>query len=110
MHSQLYFPLRHLPASCTWLPSIPAHFTSWNTTMMFTTKSYSQYLKLSPNGNIISRVLVHPLTLSLTAGTSSTFPQPRSSHVTRQDGLNTFPGSTGPPCHSLPSWEARDKT
>src|SRR6266481_1321430 len=94
MCSQPYSLLRHLPASCTQLLSIPARFMSQNTTMMFTTKSYSQYLKLSPDGDIISRVLVHPLTSSLITGTSSIFLRPRSSRVARQDGLNTFPGST----------------
>src|SRR6266481_7575836 len=94
MRLQLYSLLQHLLASCTQLLSIPAHFTSRNATMTFTTKSYSQYLKPSPNGDIISRVPAHPLTSSLTTGTCSTFPQPRSSHVARQDGLNTFLGLT----------------
>src|SRR6266481_2494349 len=94
MRSQPYSLLRHLLASCTQLLSIPTHFTSWNATMMFTTKSYSRFLKPSPNGDIISRVPVHPLTSSLITGTSSIFLQPRSSQVARQDDLNTFPGST----------------
>src|SRR6266481_1690824 len=74
MRSQPYSLLRHLPASCTPLPSIPTHFMSRNATMMFMTKSYSQYLKLSPDGNIILRVPVHPLMSSLITGTSSIFP------------------------------------
>src|SRR6266481_5721266 len=94
MHLQPYSLLRHLPASCTQLPSIPAHFTSRNATMMFTTKSYSRFLKPSPDGDIISRVPVHPLTSSLITGTFSIFLRPRSSRAVRQDGPNTFLGST----------------
>src|SRR6266481_8858150 len=96
MRLQPYSLLRHLLASCTQLLSIPAHFMSWNAAMVFTTKSYSQYLKPSPDGDIISKDLVHPLTLLPTTRTCSTFPQPRSSHIARQDGLNTFLDSTSP--------------
>src|SRR6266481_128102 len=83
MHSQPYSLLQHLPASYTQLLSIPARFTSWNTTMTFTTKSYSRYLKLSPDGDIILRAPAHPLTLSLITRTFSTFLQLRSSCVAR---------------------------
>src|SRR6266481_6723476 len=94
MRLQLYSLLQHLLASCTQLLSIPAHFTSRNATMTFTTKSYLRYLKPSPNGDIISRVPAHPLTSSLITGTFSTFLRQRSSRVARRDGPNTFPGST----------------
>src|SRR6266481_8135904 len=94
MRLQPYSLLQHLLASYTQLLSIPARFTNRNATMTFTTKSYSRYLKLSPNGNIISRAPVHPLTSSLITETFSIFLRPRSSRVVRQDGPNTFLGST----------------
>src|SRR6266481_5812615 len=65
MRLQPYSLLQHLLVSYTQLLSIPTRFTNRNATMTFTTKSYSRYLKLSPDGDIILKAPVHPLTSSL---------------------------------------------
>src|SRR5882724_13457055 len=57
MHSLLYFQLQTQMANCTQLHSTPEHFPPRNSIMMFTTKSYSLFLKLSNVGNIILKAL-----------------------------------------------------
>src|SRR5882724_5881584 len=62
--------------------------------MMFTTKSYSRFLKLSNDGDIISKALHSRSTWSLITGICNTSQRPKSSCVGKHDGLNTFPPST----------------
>src|SRR5882724_7332555 len=57
MHSPLSFPLRLLMAICTLLHSTPRHFQPRNSITMSMTKSCSQFLKLSNNGDITSKAL-----------------------------------------------------
>src|SRR5882724_8540768 len=62
--------------------------------MMFTTKSYSRFLKLSNVGDIISKALHSRSTWSPITGICNTFQQPKSSRIGKHDGPNTFPPST----------------
>src|SRR5882724_12079492 len=57
MHSPLYFQLQHQMANCTRLHSTPKHFPPQNSITMFMTKSSSQFLKPSNDGDIISKAL-----------------------------------------------------
>src|SRR5882724_7950803 len=76
------------------LHSTPRHFPLRNSTMTSTTKSSSQFLKLSNDGNITLKPLDFSLMWSPITGTCNTFQQPKSSHVDKHNGLNTFPVST----------------
>src|SRR5882724_7345059 len=69
-------------------------FLLWNSTMTSTTKSSSRFLKLSNDGDITLKALDFQSTWSPITGTCNTFQQPKSSHVGKHDGLNTFPDST----------------
>src|SRR5882724_6612039 len=62
--------------------------------MMFTTKSYSRFLKLSNVGDIISKALHSRSTWSPITGICNTFQQPKSSCIGKHNGPNTFPPST----------------
>src|SRR5882724_13292387 len=73
MHSLLYFQLQTQMANCTRLHSTPKHFPPQNSIIMFTTKSYSQFLKLSNVGDIISKALHSRLTWSPITGIYNTF-------------------------------------
>src|SRR5882724_11443036 len=79
---------------CTLLHSTPGHFQPWNSIMMSMTKSYSQFLKLSNDGDITSKALDFRSTWSPITGICNTFQQPKSSRVSKHDGPNTFPPST----------------
>src|SRR5882724_7228933 len=57
MHSPLSFQLQHQMANCTPLHSTPGPFPLWNSTTMSTTKSSSQFLKLSNDSDITSKAL-----------------------------------------------------
>src|SRR5882724_13241022 len=57
MHLLLYFQLQTQMANCTRLHSTPEHFLPWNSIKMFTTKSYSQFLKPSNVANPPGRSL-----------------------------------------------------
>src|SRR5882724_2957401 len=57
MHSPLSFPLRLPMATCTLLHSTPGHFQPQYSITMSMTKSYSQFLKLSNDGDITSKAL-----------------------------------------------------
>src|SRR5882724_3147620 len=57
MHSPLSSPLRLPMAICTLLHSTPRHFQPRNSITMSMTKSCSQFLKLSNNGDITSKAL-----------------------------------------------------
>src|SRR5882724_10512515 len=94
MHSPLSFQLRLLMVACTLLHSTPGLFLPQNSIMMSMTKSYSQFLKLSNDGNITSKALDFQLMWSLITGICNTFQQPKSSHIDKHIGLNTFPDST----------------
>src|SRR5882724_11133091 len=93
-HLLLYFQLQTQMANCTQLHSTPKHFPPQNSIMMFTTKSYSQFLKLSNNGDIILKALHSRSMCSLIIRICNTFQQPKSSHVGKHNGLNTFQPST----------------
>src|SRR5882724_4470675 len=56
MHLLLSFPLQLSMVNCTPLHSTPGLFLPWNSTMMSMTKSYLQFLKLSNDGDITSRL------------------------------------------------------
>src|SRR5882724_403393 len=94
MHSPLSFQLRHQMANYTPLHSTPGTFPLWNSTMMSTTKSYSRFLKLSNDGDITSKALDFRSTWSPITGTCNTFQRPKSLHIGKHDGPNTFPDST----------------
>src|SRR5882672_7075530 len=94
MHSPLYFQLQTRMVNCTPLHSTPERFPLWNSITMFMTKSYLRSLKLSNDGNIISKALHSRSTWSLITGICNIFQQPKSSHVGKHVGLNTFPHST----------------
>src|SRR5882724_7692299 len=81
-------------ANCTPLHSTPGPFQLRNSTTTSTTKSSSQFLKLSNDGDITSKALDFQLTWSLITGTCNTFQQPKSSHVNKHNGPNTFLDST----------------
>src|SRR5882724_10778588 len=55
MHSPPSFPLQLPMATCTLLLSTPGHFLPRISIMMSMTKSYSQFLKLSNDGDITSK-------------------------------------------------------
>src|SRR5882724_8278154 len=93
MHSPLSFPLRLVMAICTLLHSTPGHFQPQNSITMSMTKSYSQFLKLSNDGDITSKALDFRSTWSPITGICNTFQRPKSSHVNKHDSLNTFPDS-----------------
>src|SRR5882724_8385519 len=57
MRSLLSFQLQHQMANCTLLRSTPRPFLLQNSTMTSTTRSSLQFLKLSNNGDIISKAL-----------------------------------------------------
>src|SRR5882724_11039866 len=94
-------------ANCTPLHSTPGPFQLRNSTMTSTTKSSSRFLKLSNDGDITSKALDFRSTWSLITGTCNTFQQPKSSHVGKHNGPNTFPDSTSsfvsPPESSEPN-------
>src|SRR5882724_10832531 len=92
--SLLSFQLQHQMANYIPLCSTPGPFPLWNSTMTSTTKSFSQFLKLSNNGDITSKALDFRSTWSLITRTCNTFQQPKSSHIGKHDGPNTFPDST----------------
>src|SRR5882724_2253898 len=94
MHSPLYFQLQHQMANCTRLHSTPEHFLPQNSIMMFMTKSYLQFLKLSNIGDIISKALHSRLMWSPITRICNTFQRPKSLHVDKHNGPNTFPLST----------------
>src|SRR5882724_11887254 len=86
MHSLLYFQLQTQMANCIRLHSTPEHFPPWNSIIMFTTKSYSRFLKLSNIGDIISKALHSQLTWSPITRICNTFQRPKSLHVSKHDG------------------------
>src|SRR5882724_4143563 len=57
------------------------------------TKSYLRFLKLSNDGDTISKALHYRSTWSPITGTCNTFQRPKSLHVGKHDGPNTFPPS-----------------
>src|SRR5882724_8828672 len=73
MHLLLYFQLQTQMANCTRLHATPEHFPPQNSIMMFTTKSYSRFLKLSNIGDIISKALYSRSMWSLITGICNTF-------------------------------------
>src|SRR5882724_4805663 len=93
-HSPLSFQLRHRMANYIPLHSTPGPFPLRNSTMTSTTKSSSRFLKPSNDGDITWKALDFRSTWSSITGTCNTFQQPKSSHVGKHDGLNTFPDST----------------
>src|SRR5882724_1220222 len=94
MHSPLSFQLQHQMANCIPLHSTPGPFPLRNSTMTSMTKSSSQFLKLSNDGNITSKALDFRSMWSPITGTCNTFQQSKSSHVDKHNGPNTFPVST----------------
>src|SRR5882724_6979419 len=93
-HSPLSFQLRHQMANYIPLCSTPRPFLLQNSTMTSTTKSSSQFLKPSNDGDITWKALDFRSTWSPITGTCNTFQRPKSSHVSKHDGPNTFPDST----------------
>src|SRR5882724_6354961 len=93
MHSPLSFPLRLPMATCTLLHSTPGLCLPQNSIMMSMIKSYSQFLKLSNDGDITSKALDFRSMWSPITGICNTFQQPKSSHVNKHVGPNTFPDS-----------------
>src|SRR5882724_3487988 len=81
-------------ANCTPLRSTPGPFPLQNSTMTSITKSSSQFLKLSNDGDITSKALEFQSTWSLITRTCNTFQQPKSSFVDKHNGPNTFLDST----------------
>src|SRR5882724_11154262 len=81
-------------ANCTPLHSTPGLFLPRNSITMSTTKSSSRFLKLSNDGDITSKALDFQSMWSPITGTCNTSQRPKSSHVGKHDGLNTFPDST----------------
>src|SRR5882724_8865038 len=81
-------------ANYTRLHSTPEHFPPRNSITMFMTKSYSRFLKPSNVGNIILKALHSRSMWSLITGICNTFQRPKSLHVGKHDGPNTFPPST----------------
>src|SRR5882724_7988010 len=80
--------------NCTPLRSTPGPFPLWNSTMMSMTKSSSRFLKLSNDGNITWKALDFRSMWSPITGTCNTFQWPKSSHIGKHDGPNTFPDLT----------------
>src|SRR5882724_73708 len=93
-HLPLSFQLRHQMVNYIPLHSTPRPFLLWNSTMTSTTKSSLRFLKLSNGGNITSKALDFRSTWSPITRTYNTFQQPKSSHVDKNNGPNTFPDST----------------
>ena len=94
MHSGLSFlSILQIPIS---IPShsTPAPFLLQNSTIMFTTKNFSQSLRHSRFGDTTWRVRTFQWMLSPTTKTSPTFPLPRSSLAVRLTGLNIYPNLT----------------
>jgi len=73
MHLPLSSPLRLPMATCTLLHSTSRHFQPQNSIMMSMTKSYSQFLKLSNDGDITSKALDFQLMWSPITGICNTF-------------------------------------
>src|SRR5882724_8361192 len=94
MHLPLSFQLRHRMANYIPLHSTPGPFLLWNSTMTSTTKSASRFLKPSNDGDITWKALDFRSMWSLITGTCNTSQRPKSSHVGKHDGPNTFPDST----------------
>src|SRR5882724_4360022 len=92
--SLLSFQLQHQMANYIPLCSTPGPFPLWNSTMTSKTKSSLRFLKLSNDGDITSKALDFRSTWSLITRTCNTFQQPKSSHIGKHDGPNTFPDST----------------
>src|SRR5882724_10683067 len=90
MHSPLSFPLRLPMAICTLLHSTPGHFQPRNSITMSMTKSCSQFLKLSNDGDITLKALDFRSTWSPITGICNTFQRPKSSRVDKHVGPNTF--------------------
>src|SRR5882724_858966 len=93
-HSPLSFPLQLLMATCTLLHSTPRLFLPRNSITMSMTKSYSQLLKLSNDGDITSKAQDFRLMWSPITGICNTFQRPKSSRIDKHVGLNTFLDST----------------
>src|SRR5882724_3148748 len=93
-HSPLSFQLLHQMVNYTPLHSTPGPFPLRNSTMMSTTKSSSRFLKLSNDGDITSKALDFRSTWSPITGTCNTFQRPKSLHVGKHNGPNTFLDST----------------
>src|SRR5882724_3002825 len=94
MHSPLSFQLQHQMANCIPLRSTPGPFPFRNSTMTSTTKSSLRFLKPTNDGDITWKALDFRSTWSPITRTCNTFQQPKSSHVDKHDGPNTFPNST----------------
>src|SRR5882724_4460759 len=93
-HSPLSFQLQHQMVSYIPLRSTPRPFPLWNSTMTSTTKSSSQFLKRSNDGDITLKALDFRSMWSPITGTCNTFQRPKSSHASKHNGPNTFPDST----------------
>src|SRR5882724_106342 len=93
MHLPPSFPSRLLMATFTLLHSTPRHSLPRNSITMSMTKSYSQFLKLSNDGDITSKALDFRSMWSPITGICNTFQRPKSSRVDKHDGPNTFPDS-----------------
>src|SRR5882724_3434994 len=78
-HSLLSFPLQLPMATFTLLHSTPGLFLPQNSTTMSMTKSYSQFLKLSNDGDITSKALDFRSMWSPITRICNTFQQPKSS-------------------------------
>src|SRR5882724_5164686 len=93
-HSPLSFQLRHRMVNHIPLRSTPRPFPLQNSTMTSMTKSSSRFLKPSNDGDITWKALDLRSTWSPITGTCNTFQRPKSSHVGKHDGPNTFLDST----------------
>ena len=93
-HLQQYCQSQPRTANCTPFHSTPKSFQIQDSTTMCTTKSYSQFLKPSNVGDIILKALHSRSMWSPITRIYNTFQQPKSSHVSKHDGPNTFPPST----------------
>src|SRR5882724_2309559 len=93
-HSPLSFQLRHQMVNYIPLLSTPRPFPLRNSTMMSMTKSSSRFLKLSNDGDITSKALDFQSMWSPITGTCNTFQRPKSLHIGKHDGPNTFLDST----------------
>src|SRR5882724_11033618 len=76
------------------LRSTPGLFPLQNSTMTSTTKSSLRFLKPSNDGDITWKALDFQSTWSPITGICNNFQRPKSSHVGKHNGLNTFPDST----------------
>src|SRR5882724_1698149 len=93
MHLALSFQLQLPMVTCTLLHSTSRPFLPRNSITMSMTKSYSQFLKLSNDGDITSKALDFRSMWSPITGICNIFQQPKSSHVDKHVGPNTFPDS-----------------